>query len=196
MLKSILFSVALVSTAFAQQEITFSANTKTSNVHWLGKKTTGQHDGNVGLKSGSILFNGNTPVTGEFVLDMKSITCNDIKNAEDNQGLVDHLKGKDFFDVDGSPESVLKITRFESGAEANTYIVTANLTIKGITNAITFPATVTVEKKKAKATASITIDRTKWNISYKSKSILGGLADKFIYDDIQFTVSLDLAAAK
>ena len=193
MIKSILLSAAFMLTAFAQKETTYTANTKTSNVHWLGKKTTGQHEGDVKLKSGNIAFNGTTPVSGEFVLDMKSVTCTDIKNAEDNQSLVDHLKGKDFFDAEGSPESVLKITRFEKGTSANAYNVTANLTIKGTTNAITFPATVTADKKGAKANATITIDRTKWNISYKSKSILGSMADKFIYDDIQFTVSLYLA---
>ena len=196
MIKSILLSAAFMLTAFAQKETTYTANTKTSNVHWMGKKTTGQHEGDVKIKNGNLAFNGTTPVSGEFVLDMKSITCTDIKNAEDNQSLVNHLKGKDFFDAEGSPESVLKITRIEKGTAANTYNLTANLTIKGTTNAITFPATITAGKKGAKATATITIDRTKWNISYKSKSILGGLADKFIYDDVQFTVSLDLAAAK
>jgi hypothetical protein len=44
----------------------------------------------------------------------------------------------------------------------------------------------------AKATATITIDRTKWNIVYKSKSVFSTLGDKFIYDDITFDVDLTL----
>lgn len=196
MLKSILLCVVFMLTFIMQKEDTYSANIKASNVHWLGKKTTGQHEGDVKIKRGSIVFNGTTPTSGEFVLDMQSISCTDIKDADDNQSLVDHLKGKDFFDIEASPESILKIMAFEKSSTANAYNVKGNLTIKGITNVITFPAIVTTDKTGAKATATITIDRTKWNISYKSKSILGSVADKFIYDDVQFNVNLVLNKGK
>lgn len=192
MIKSILLSATILFSAFAADETQYTVNPKTSNVHWLGKKTTGQHEGDVSIKSGNVSFNGTDPVSGDFVLDMKTITCTDIKNADDNQSLVDHLKNEDFFNVAQFPEASLKIIKFEKTETANTYNVTADLTIKGVKNQISFPAVVT----PAKATATITIDRTKWNISYKSKSILGSVADKFIYDDVQFSISLALGKGK
>ena len=39
-----------------------------------------------------------------------------------------------------------------------------------------------------------TIDRTKWNVNYGSKSVFDNLGDKFIDDDIKLTI--DLVAKK
>lgn len=182
--------------AFVNKETAFTADTKASNVHWLGKKTTGQHEGDVKVKSGTLNFNGSTPVNGEFVLDMTSVTVTDIADTEDNKHLVDHLANDDFFSIAKNPTAVLSIKKLEKMAaakagEAN-YQLTADLTIKGIKNEIQFPAIINVNGKKATAKADFTIDRTKWNITYKSKSILGGMADKFIYDEIYFSVNLSL----
>ncbi len=185
-------AIALVSLlAFAPKEDTYTVDKKASNVHWLGKKTTGQHEGDVALQSGALRVHHGTPVAGEFVLDMNSITVTDIKEAEDNKHLVDHLKDEDFFGTEKFPTATIAIKKLEKTDGAN-YNATADLTIKGVKNEITFPAKVDVTDNSVTATANITIDRTKWNISYKSKSILGSMADKFIYDDIVFTVKLVL----
>ena len=61
-----------------------------------------------------------------------------------------------------------------------------------VKNEIQFPANIYIRGGIVKANATITIDRTKWGITYKSKTILGSMADKFIYDDIVFTVKLTL----
>ncbi|HLP19952.1 MAG TPA: YceI family protein [Chitinophagales bacterium] len=184
---------ALALLSFTAKNITYKVDTKASVVEWLGKKTTGQHTGTIALQSGTLNFDRTAPVNGEFVLDMKSIIVTDIKDAEKNHDFADHLKNDDFFSVDKFPTSVIKVKKFEEvkTADAN-YEATADLTIKGVTNQIEFPCKIDVVGDKVNAAANITIDRTKWNITYKSKSILGGMADKFIYDDIQFTVKLAL----
>lgn len=187
----LLSAFALLS--FTAKNIAYKVDTKASVVEWVGKKTTGQHTGTIGLQSGALNFNGAKPVNGEFVLDMKSIIVTDIKDAEKNHDFAEHLKNDDFFSVDKFPTAVIKLKKFEEAktADAN-YKATADLTIKGVTNQVEFPCKIDVAEDKVNATANITIDRTKWNITYKSKSILGGMADKFIYDDIQFTVKLVL----
>lgn len=164
-------------------------------MHWLGKKTTGQHEGNISIQSGSITVNDNTPTSGEFVIDMASITCTDIKDAEDNKHLIDHLSGEDFFDVKKNPTSLLTIKKFEKASSPNgNYKVTADLTIKGVKNEIQFPAQIEVHGKIVNATVKMVLDRTKWKLEYKSKTIFPTLGDKFIYDDMNFDIKLVLQA--
>ncbi len=131
---------------------------------------------------------------------MNSISVTDIKDADNNASLVEHLKGDDFFAVARNPAALLTISKFtkieKPEADEANYTATAELTIKGIKNEIVFPARVDVEGDIIKASANITIDRTKWNLTYKSKSILGEMADKFIYDDIAFSVKLIMQKQK
>lgn len=192
----ILCSLALCS--FSANEETYHVDTKASTVEWLGKKTTGQHNGNVALQSGHIKFSNGIPVNGEFTLNMNSITVTDIKDAEDNQHLVTHLKSNDFFSAEKHPAATLRIKKVEKSSSKTgaNYQVTADLTIKGITNEIQFPAQIERKDNIVSAAANFTIDRTKWNVVYKSKSILGSMADKFIYDDIAYTVKLVLQKQK
>jgi polyisoprenoid-binding protein YceI len=165
-----------------------------SKIHWLGKKTTGQHEGNVTLKSGKIVLKGNEPVSAEFEIDMSSITVTDITNADDNKSLVNHLKDKDFFNVAEYGTATLSVTKFEKIENAAVgqpnYKASGNLTIKGKENPVEFNCLIEYTGGILKSTAKITIDRTKWGIVYKSKSILGSMADKFIYDDMSFDVDL------
>ncbi len=191
-MKKMFAAIALVSLlAFAPKEDTYTVDKKASNVHWLGKKAVGQHDGDVLLQSGTLKVANGAPLSGEFVLDMNSITVTDIKEAEKNKNLVDHLKNEDFFGAEKFPTATIIVKKFEK-TDGNNYNATADLTIKGIKNEITFPAKVDIAANSVNATANITIDRTKWNISYQSKSILGNVADRFIYDDVEFTVKLVL----
>ena len=186
--------------SFTAKEDSYSVNTKDSSVQWLGKKTTGQHGGEVPIQSGSLKVVNDAPWSGEFVLNMTGMTDTDIKDADDNKHLMEHLKGEDFFGVEKFPTASLVIKKFEKmekpGADGTNYTATADLTIKGVKNEIQFPAQINIKGDAIKANANITIDRTKWNITYKSKTILGSMADKFIYDDVVFTVKLSLNKTK
>jgi polyisoprenoid-binding protein YceI len=70
--------------------------------------------------------------------------------------------------------------------------VTGKMTIKGISNEISFPATITNTGKEIRAKAKITLDRTKWDIRYGSGKFFEGLGDKIIHDD--FVIELDMVA--
>lgn len=165
-------------------------NTEKSQLEWLAKKVTGQHNGTVNIKSGSLKFSNGTLTGGTFVLDMTTINDLDLTGTYKTK-LTTHLESDDFFSVAKFPEASLVITKATpKNGEGSNYEITANLTIKGITNAITFPAY--VDLKNGVAKASFTIDRTKWDIRYGSGSFFEGLGDKMIYDDIEYTVTLAL----
>jgi polyisoprenoid-binding protein YceI len=193
-MKKLLFVLPVLALfAFTAKQVVYNADVKNSTVKWQAKKTTGEHAGDIFLKSGSLNFDGTTPVNGEFVLDMNSITVTDVADAESNKKLAGHLKGDDFFSAATYPTATINVKKFEKAETAPaSFVATADLTIKGVTNEIKFPCKVTVNGKSATAAADITIDRTRWGITYKSKSVLGAMADKFIYDDIAFTVKLAL----
>lgn len=188
----ILIATGLMS-AF-HDEATYTIDTAASKVQWFAKKTVGDHNGEVKLKSGFIDTHAGTPENGEFVLDMTSITVVDITDAGSNKKLVDHLKGEDFFNTAAFTTAKLDIKRFElikTDEANNNYKAYGSLSIKGITNDISFPARIDVKDGKLTASAKVSIDRTKWNIHYKSKSTFPDLGDKFIYDNVDFVISLN-----
>ena len=73
--------------------------------------------------------------------------------------------------------------------------IAADLTIKGITKEITFPAFVVIKKTgEVVANASFDIDRTAFDIKYGSKSFFEGIGDKAIDD--KFNVKVRIVATK
>jgi polyisoprenoid-binding protein YceI len=175
---------------------TFKVDAASSKVAWVGKKVTGQHSGNISVKSGSITFNGDLIIAGEIVGDMKTITVTDIpvdskENKETNAKLVGHLSSPDFFDVAKNPESKFVITSSEKNAKG--LLIKGNFTMIGKTKPLEFIATVT-KGAEVKIKGDVVIDRTKWDLKYGSGSFFKGLGDKAINNE--FTLSLDLTAKK
>jgi polyisoprenoid-binding protein YceI len=82
---------------------------------------------------------GKKVVGGTFTIDMTSITNQDIEDETYKQKLLGHLKSDDFFSTDKHPRATLLITKLTPTGQ-NTYQVKGNLTIKGITKTIEFPA--------------------------------------------------------
>lgn len=182
-------SVALSSAA----PVALKVDAKASTFNWLGKKFTGEHNGTIGVQSGSLVVNGGKLSGGEFTIDMKSIKCLDLTDAGYNAKLIGHISSPDFFDVAKYPTATLKITKATAKTATN-YDITGNLTINGVTQPITFPAVVTVAKDATTATAKFEVDRTKFGSKYGSKSFFESIGDKVIYDNFQ--VDVKIVAAK
>jgi len=182
--------------AFAQKDL--KVDVKKSTMVWVGKKVTGEHTGNLSIKQGTLKTDGTKLTGGNFTIDMNSITCTDITDAKSNSGLVGHLKNDDFFGVAKFPTANFKITNVSpiagAAAGAPNYNITGDLTIKGVTQSISFPAVVTVNKKEATAKADVKIDRTKFGIKYGSGSFIDNLGDKAI--DNEFLLKLDVKTGK
>lgn len=164
-------------------------NTEKSNVHWLAKKVTGQHNGTVAVKSGSMHMHGDVLESVEVVIDMTSIACNDLEDATYNKKLVNHLNSPDFFDTKNHSEATFASTKVEKDAEGG-FVITGDLTIKGITQSVTFNAKAKVRDGVVVAVAKLTFDRSKFDVRYGSTSFFEGLGDKAIYDDVELDLEL------
>ncbi|MDF1697468.1 MAG: YceI family protein [Saprospiraceae bacterium] len=179
------FSLTANSTNPVIDADTKTVKTDVSTITWTGKKVTGQHTGTIGIKSGSLDFEGGALVGGDFTIDMTSIVCTDLGEGGAKK-LEGHLKSDDFFGVANHPTANLKITSVKAGKEAGNYDIMADITIKGITKAISFSANV----GEMGATANVTIDRTDFDVRYGSGSFFDNLGDKTIYDDFELVLDL------
>lgn len=171
---------------------TFKVDTSASIAKWEGKKIGGGHHGELKVKGGELTVAKGALTGGQVEIDMSSIKDVDLTDAEYNTKLVNHLKSDDFFSVEKHPVSTFKITKVENKGGKN--MVTGDLTIKGITHPNTFPADVKLDKGQLKAKGTMTVDRTLYDIRFRSAKFFENLGDKVIRD--QFTVSFDLAASK
>ncbi|ALI99670.1 YceI family protein [Rufibacter tibetensis] len=164
-----------------------------SKITWIGRKVAGEHNGNITLASGTILLDRTALRGGTFIMDMNSITCNDLQGGS-NKRLVDHLKSDDFFSVEKNPTAMFAITNIAPRANAKSgtanYTITGDLTIKGISNQISFPALVTLKKGVATAKANFKFDRTKWDVKFRSGNFFENLGDKAIQDDVELNIEL------
>ncbi len=173
---------------------TYKIDASKSQITWNAKKVKGAHFGKVPFTEGSFTLENGALTGGSFVTSIANLTVEDLKDPESNGKLTRHLKNDDFFSADKFPTSKFVITKV-TPAGSNKYEVTGDLTIKGITKPVTFPVTVAVSGKTATATGLITVDRSKYDIKFRSKSFfdVASLGDNLIYDD--FTLDFKAVAS-
>ena len=168
----------------------FTVDTTSSKIEWVGTKVSGHHSGTVRIKSGELKVNDNTITAGNFVMNMPSLVVSGPKGSDEkmNAKLLGHLKSPDFFEVEKYPDATFVITSVKpfTGTVADstdprqediseykvsnpTHTVSGNLTVKGITKNIEFPARITVSGNSVDALAKFNIDRSQWNIVYPGK---------------------------
>jgi polyisoprenoid-binding protein YceI len=193
--KQTIIALLILVTAFAftGKNDEYTVNTDQSKLTWVGRKVTGEHTGNISIADGKLVADGKTLKAGSFKIDMASITNQDIEDESYRQKLLGHLKSDDFFSTDKHAQSTFVITKVTPGA-GNQYQIKGNLTIKGITKEIEFPATVQVDEKQVIAKAKVVVDRTQYDIKYGSGSFFDNLGDKAI--DNNFELNVNLVAQK
>lgn len=171
---------------------TYTANTENSILNWKGFKPAGTHNGTVTIKEGNLVVANGKLTGGNFTFDMNSIVVLDIPaDDEYNAKLVDHLKNGDFFDVENNPTATFKIVEVIQG---ETTLVKGDLTVKGITKSIEFPVILSQTETGVELVGeTFKIDRTEFNIQYKSQKFFDDLKDKFINDE--FEISFKVIAA-
>jgi polyisoprenoid-binding protein YceI len=195
MKKNLLALLAIIGvlSAFKPVANVYKVDVSRSKIEWIGRKITGQHAGELKLASGILNSNGKSLVGGNFVIDMSSISNTDL-DKESAQKLLGHLKSDDFFSIEKNPTANFDISSVKSEA-VDKVTITGRLTIKGITNEISFPATVKQRGNILVAVANgVKVDRTKFNIRYGSKSFIAGIGDKAIDDE--FELNINLVASK
>jgi len=150
-----------------------------SKIEFIGAKVTGHHNGSFGEFSGQIDYTGNVETSRVSInIKTESITT-------DTPDLTKHLKTADFFDVAKFPEATFVSTAIKSGGEKGaTHTVTGNLTMHGVTKAVTFPATINVTPDAATVESSFSINRKDFGINY------AGATDNLIRDDVVLTLHI------
>ncbi|MCI9845044.1 YceI family protein [Flavobacterium pectinovorum] len=166
----------------------YTIDTKGSFVVWKGSNLIGSnsHTGYVYVSKGELIIENDQLMGGTAQVDMNTIE--DEKHEKDN-GLVEHLKDPDFFDVKKIPFSTIVLNKAVS-INGESKEVSGNLTIKGITQPVTFPAKIEVKDGIVKINGRLVIDRTKWNVRYKSGKFYDLLADQTISDSIEFHIKI------
>ena len=181
-------------------------NVSDSKIEWIGTKVTGYHTGIVPLKSGNIYVDNGNVTGGKFVMDVANMSVSGPKGVDtaSNKKLLGHLKSADFFDVTTYPEARFELTDVKpykggpvkDSADARedeiseykvadpTHMISGNLTMKGVTKNIEFPARITVSGNTAEAIAKFNINRKEWGIVYKGKP------DDLIRDEIHLGISI------
>ncbi|SFN87171.1 Polyisoprenoid-binding protein YceI [Bizionia echini] len=168
----------------------YLVDTDASTIMWKGFKPTGSHTGTIQLESGVFTMNGDAIESGSFLVDMTSLNVTDIPEEEEDHGkLTGHLKSPDFFDVETFPASAFEVTGFTS--ENGKMMLSGNLKMKDVENNISIPVTITENNDSVTITSeTFTVDRSKWNIKYGSKSFFDDLGDKFINDDMELQITI------
>jgi polyisoprenoid-binding protein YceI len=171
----------------------YTVNLESSVIEWVGSKPTGSfHVGTIKLQSGELDLNQGNITGGKMVIDMNSLTVNQIDD-ESKAKLEGHLKADDFFTVNKFPTgnfefgSTTPVTDDPSGAKN---IVAGPLTLKGISKPIRIPFNLRTEGGKVFVeTPEFAINRTEWDIKYNS-GIIGTVKEKMIDDMVKLKIKL------
>lgn len=133
-----------------------------TTVSFEGSKVTGKHAGGFKKVEGSVTVpDGNLEMASvDLTIDMTSVWS-------DSEKLTGHLKAPDFFDVATFPTSTFKSTAIKKDGDG--YKVSGELALHGVTQAITFPAQMSLDGDTLSTKAEFDIDRTLWGIKYPGK---------------------------
>ncbi|GAA4277694.1 YceI family protein [Aquimarina mytili] len=182
-LKSLILAIAIIATTsvLAQKK-----EIKEGTINWTGKKVTGQHTGTLKLSEGFLVFEGESITSGEFTVDMTSLTVTDLEAGKGKEKLEGHLSSDDFFSIDKHKTAKLVVTKAKKVDKG--YKIAGDLTIKGKTNPIQFDLAI----KGDAASTTLKVDRTKYDIKYGSGSFFDNLGDKAISDEFELAVDLKM----
>lgn len=161
-----------------------------SNVDWIGRKVTGSHNGTIAIKKGELILNNGELTGGKIIIDTTTIKILDVTDPALNAQFYGHLASDDFFSSESYPEAILLITSV-SGTS-----IQGDLTIKGITHPIAFDAVLNVNGDTLVASGKLVVDRTKYEMRFRSGNFFKDLGDTLIYNDFDLNVTITAVAVK
>jgi len=154
-----------------------------SKIEFVGSKVTGKHEGSFAQFTGSV----NIP-EGKVENARIEIAIDTASLAIEPEKLAGHLKSPDFFDVGQFPKATFTSTGIAPAGTPNTFTVTGNLTLHGVTKAISFPTSVVLTDRDLKANSEFSINRKDFGLVYP------GMPDDLIRDEV--LIKLTIAAPK
>ena len=202
----------------AATDISYQILPESSYVSWIGSKALDKHNGVFPIQSGEFFLNTEGISSGSTVIDIANIKVEDLE-GEEAQKLSAHLLSADFFDAQQYPVATFEIvaatpfdaTAFEDTEEYDspnkpakasefrvenpTHNITGNLTIRGTSKSITFPAQVVSKGDSVSVKAKFNMNRQDWGIAYGDESsVVDKTKDKFIYNTVN--VGFELYAVR
>jgi polyisoprenoid-binding protein YceI len=143
-----------------------------SKFDFVASKITKSHDGAFKQYGGTATVVGSELHSVMVEVETASVEADDPK-------LTGHIKTADFLDVEKFPKATFKSSSIVAKpAPGATHEVTGELTLHGVTQVITFPATVNVAPAAVTASGQISIDRQKFAVTYP------GMPDDLIKDTV------------
>lgn len=137
-----------------------------AKVEFVGSKVTGSHRGGFERLKGTVYLDPNTLENSRIELDIDMTSL-----FSDKPKLSKHLASDDFFAVQQYPTArfeLFDLKAIEEGEEG-THTMAGNLTLRGKTKGISFPATLALEDTKVSGKASFSINRKDFGIMYPGK---------------------------
>jgi polyisoprenoid-binding protein YceI len=177
--------------------MTFIVDTADSKIKFTGYGVGKSHPGRFKVTSGIVAVENNQITGGNFIINIKSLDVDEKGDMFQNK-LKPHLLSGDFFDAEKFSTATFEVTGVEpykrdtkdtSIVDGANFNVSGNLTLKGETKNITFPAKIDLDDNTLKGKADFKINRTQWKMNYGNDKTLG---DKFISDEVN--IELDLKA--
>lgn len=164
---------------FSQQKITDE-----SYITWFGenKIQIKSHTGTLKFDT-NISFLGLAPkneagemevVGGQLVINMTTLS-----GENEPEMLINHLKSADFFDVETYPQANFVITGKADGQ------VQGLLTMKGVTQEVIVPYTLSQTETGYEIQGQFELDRTLWGVTTLSSSFFEDIGDSVVEDTIK-----------
>ncbi len=175
----------------------FSIFPDESVLTWEGKKPLLPNNytdtGTVLVKSGTLQATNGLITGGVVVVDLTTIAAIRTGKGSGEDMLSGHLKSADFFDVAKYPTAELTLASSTPASDDTTLqTVSGSLTIKGVSNPVSFPVKVLTQGDGLRATARVSLDRTLWGLRYGSGKFFQNIGDNLIADT--FTIEFDVVA--
>jgi polyisoprenoid-binding protein YceI len=159
---------------------TFAFDQTLSKVEWTGSKVTGKHDGGFKTFRGDVSLIDSAPEKSRVAVEIDAESL-----FTDSEKLAVHLKSPDFFDVAKFPKASFASSSIKTGGEKGaTHTVTGNLTLHGVTKAVSFPATIKTSATGVDVDAEFAINRKEFGLVYPGKP------DDLIRDDVVIKLTI------
>ena len=169
---------------------TYSLLINDSELSWIGTElSTKTHTGTIDFTDGTIVVDSDNTISGNVKINMSTINVTDLQGRS-KEMLERHLRSSDFFEVESYSEAKFSFISKSFDKLSNQISFVGDLTIKDITNPISFNATLLETSPFLKAKAVLSFDRSKYNVRFRSGNFFENLGDKLILDEIDVNIRL------
>jgi polyisoprenoid-binding protein YceI/rhodanese-related sulfurtransferase len=165
----------------------FRLDLEKSVIRWTGANLASSHAGTLHFNDGTFDLHNGRLIDARFEINMQSLACDDLKDPQLNQMLIAHLSSDDFFDIAKYPTARFVLSTADPLAAVTpgspNYRMTGELTVKGVTDQITFPAIIgQTDSSTLAAQAHLEFDRTRWDVQYGSGKFFASLGKHLVND--------------